>query len=251
MVSTPKAVIAEDEPVLRAELRETLAVVWPELTICAEAENGVDALHALAAHAPDVLFLDIEMPGMSGLDVAEQASGRCHVVFVTAYDKYAVAAFEQGAIDYVMKPFSPARLATTVARLQQKTDTPPPSLDKLITALAEIAERNREHLRWITVSQGAELRLITVDEICYFQSDNKYTLVVTADTQSLIRRPIRELEEELDPRLFWQIHRGTLVNVNAIAGVTRDIGGHLRVKLKERRETLRVSEPYVHLFKQT
>jgi DNA-binding LytR/AlgR family response regulator len=250
MVSTPKAVIAEDEPVLRAELRETLAVVWPELTICAEAENGVDALHALAAHAPDVLFLDIEMPGMSGLDVAEQASGRCHVVFVTAYDKYAVAAFEQGAIDYVMKPFSPARLATTVARLQQKTDTPPPSLDKLITALADIAERNREHLRWITVSQGAELRLITVDEICYFQSDNKYTLVVTADTQSLIRRPIRELEEELDPRLFWQIHRGTLVNVNAIAGVTRDIGGHLRVKLKERRETLRVSEPYVHLFKQ-
>jgi DNA-binding LytR/AlgR family response regulator len=250
MVSTPKAVIAEDEPVLRAELRETLAVVWPELTICAEAENGVDALHALAAHAPDVLFLDIEMPGMSGLDVAEQASGRCHVVFVTAYDKYAVAAFEQGAIDYVMKPFSPARLATTVARLQQKTGTPPPSLDKLITALAEIAERNREHLRWITVSQGAELRLITVDEICYFQSDNKYTLVVTADTQSLIRRPIRELEEELDPRLFWQIHRGTLVNVNAIAGVTRDIGGHLRVKLKERRETLRVSEPYVHLFKQ-
>ena len=250
MVSTPKAVIAEDEPVLRAELRETLAVVWPELTICAEAENGLDALHALAAHAPDVLFLDIEMPGMSGLDVAEQASGRCHVVFVTAYDKYAVAAFEQGAIDYVMKPFSPARLATTVARLQQKTGTPPPSLDKLITALAEIAERNREHLRWITVSQGAELRLITVDEICYFQSDNKYTLVVTADTQSLIRRPIRELEEELDPRLFWQIHRGTLVNVNAIAGVTRDIGGHLRVKLKERRETLRVSEPYVHLFKQ-
>jgi len=250
MVSTPKAVIAEDEPVLRAELRETLAVVWPELTICAEAENGVDALHALAAHAPDVLFLDIEMPGMSGLDVAEQASGRCHVVFVTAYDKYAVAAFERGAIDYVMKPFSPARLATTVARLQQKTDTPPPSLDKLITALADIAERNREHLRWITVSQGAELRLITVDEICYFQSDNKYTLVVTADTQSLIRRPIRELEEELDPRLFWQIHRGTLVNVNAIAGVTRDIGGHLRVKLKERRETLRVSEPYVHLFKQ-
>jgi len=250
MVSTPKAVIAEDEPVLRAELRETLAVVWPELTICAEAENGVDALHALAAHAPDVLFLDIEMPGMSGLDVAEQASGRCHVVFVTAYDKYAVAAFEQGAIDYVMKPFSPARLATTVARLQQKTGTPPPSLDKLITALAEIAERNREHLRWITVSQGAELRLITVDEICYFQSENKYTLVVTADTQSLIRRPIRELEEELDPRLFWQIHRGTLVNVNAIAGVTRDIGGHLRVKLKERRETLRVSEPYVHLFKQ-
>jgi DNA-binding LytR/AlgR family response regulator len=137
-----------------------------------------------------------------------------------------------------------------VARLQQKAGTPPPVLDQLIASLSELAERSREYLRWITVSQGNELRLITVDEICYFQSDNKYTLVVTADTQSLIRRPIKELEEELDPRMFWQIHRGTLVNVNAIAGVTRDIGGHPRVKLRDRRETLRVSEPYMHLFKQ-
>jgi DNA-binding LytR/AlgR family response regulator len=243
-------VIAEDEPVLRAELRDTLAAVWPDLAVCAEAGNGIEALNALAAHRPDVLFLDIEMPAMSGLDVARQASGKCHVVFVTAYDKYAVAAFEQGAVDYVMKPFTPARLATTVARLQQKAGTPPPVLDQLIASLSELAERSREYLRWITVSQGNELRLITVDEICYFQSDNKYTLVVTADTQSLIRRPIKELEEELDPRMFWQIHRGTLVNVNAIAGVTRDIGGHPRVKLRDRRETLRVSEPYMHLFKQ-
>ncbi len=189
------------------------------------------------------------MPGMSGLDVAKQASGRCHIAFVTAYDKYAVAAFEQGAVDYVMKPFSAARLATTVARLKQKVAGTPANLDGLLRALAEAAGSAKEYLRWITASQGDELRLITVEEISYFQADNKYTLVVTAQQNSLIRRPIKELIDELDPQVFWQIHRGTLVNVNAIAGVTRDMGGHLRVKLKERKETLQVSEPYVHLFK--
>jgi DNA-binding LytR/AlgR family response regulator len=249
-INTQKAVIAEDEPVLRAELRDTLAALWPGLTVCAEAENGIQALHALNAHAPHVLFLDIEMPGMSGLDVARQASGRCHVVFVTAFDKYAVAAFDQGAVDYVVKPFSPARLATAVDRLKQRISGPPASLDALLASLAEIAQRGRDYLRWVTVTQGNEVRLITVEEICYFQSDNKYTLVVTADKETLIRRPLRELEAELDPRVFWQIHRGTLVNVNAIAGLTRDIGGHTRVRLKQRKETLRVSEPYLHLFRQ-
>lgn len=244
------AVIAEDEPVLRAELREMLAKVWPELAIRAEAQDGFEALQALAAHAPDVLFLDIEMPGMSGLEVARQASGKCHVAFVTAYDKYAVAAFEQGAVDYVMKPFSPARLATTVARLKEKAASAPASLDNLLTALASARREGRDYLRWITASQGNDLRLITVEEICYFEADNKYTLVVTAQQQSLIRRPIKELIDELDPKVFWQIHRGTIVNVNAIAGVTHDIGGHLRVKLKGRSETLAVSEPYRHLFKQ-
>ena len=244
-----KVVIAEDEAVLRRELRDTLAKLWPELHICAEAEDGIEALRALNEHAPDILFLDIQMPGMSGLDVAKQASGRCHIAFVTAYDKYAVAAFEQGAVDYVMKPFSPARLATTVARLKQKVAGTPANLDGLLRALADAAGSAKEYLRWITASQGDELRLITVEEISYFQADNKYTLVVTAQQNSLIRRPIKELADELDPQVFWQIHRGTLVNVNAIAGVTRDMGGHLRVKLKERKETLQVSEPYVHLFK--
>jgi DNA-binding LytR/AlgR family response regulator len=249
-INTQTAVIAEDEPVLRAELRDTLAALWPDLTVCAEAENGIQALHALHAHAPQVLFLDIEMPGMSGLDVARQASGRCHVVFVTAFDKYAVAAFDQGAVDYVVKPFSPARLATAIDRLRQRIGGPPASLDALLESLAGIAQRNREYLRWVTVTEGSEVRLITVEEVCYFQSDNKYTLVVTADRETLIRRPIRELEAELDPRVFWQIHRGTLVNVNAIAGLTRDIGGHTCVRLKQRRETLRVSEPYMHRFRQ-
>lgn len=243
-----KAVIAEDEPLLRAELREALATLWPELTICAEAEDGVEALHAIERYAPDILFLDIQMPGMSGLEVARHVGDKCHIVFVTAYDKYAVAAFEQGAVDYVMKPFSPARLATTVSRLKDKVGSAPANLDGLLQTLLK-ANATKEYLRWITATQGQDLRLITVDEICYFQADNKYTLVVTAQQQSLIRRPIKELMQELDPALFWQIHRGTVINVNAIAGVHRDIGGRLHVKLKERKETLPVSEPYLHLFK--
>jgi DNA-binding LytR/AlgR family response regulator len=169
-------------------------------------------------------------------------------VFVTAYDKYAVAAFEQGAIDYVMKPFSPARLAETVSRLKAKATTAPANLEVLLETLVKNTAPH-EYLRWISASQGQELRLITVEEICYFQADNKYTLVVTHNQESLIRRPIKELVQELDPALFWQIHRGTVINVSAIAGVLRDIGGHLRVKLKERKETLLVSDSYVHLFK--
>ena len=250
MQEGPKAVIAEDEPVLLAELRDTLHKLWPELAIVAEAADGVEAVRALEEHAPQILFLDIQMPGMSGLEVARQASEQCHVVFVTAYDKYAVAAFEEGAVDYVMKPFSAARLATTVARLKDKLRNVPANLDGILQRLADQASKSRDYVRWITASQGSELRLITVDEICYFQADNKYTLVVTAQQESLIRRPIKELVDELDPAVFWQIHRGTLVNVNAVAGVTRDIGGHLRVRLKERKETLPVSDPYVHRFKQ-
>lgn len=245
-----KALIAEDEPILRGELRETLAKLWPELEICAEAEDGVAALREIAAHEPDILFLDIQMPGVTGLEIARHVSGRCHVAFVTAYDQYAVAAFEQGAVDYVMKPFSAARLATTIERLKAKAALAPASLDGLIRTLAEAAGAKKEYLRWITASQGNELRLITVEEIVYFQADNKYTLVVTADKESLIRRPIKELIDELDPGMFWQIHRGTLVNVNAIAGVQRDIGGHLRVRVKGRKETLAVSEPYHGLFRQ-
>ncbi|HTI63129.1 MAG TPA: LytTR family DNA-binding domain-containing protein [Gemmatimonadaceae bacterium] len=243
-----KAVIAEDEPLLRAELRESLAKLWPDLAVCAEAEDGVEALHAIEQHDPDILFLDIQMPGLSGLEVARQAGSRCHVVFVTAYDKYAVTAFEQGAVDYVMKPFSPARLATTITRLKEKAGTAPANLEGLLQTLIRNSAP-KEYLRWITASQGQELRLITVEEVCYFQADNKYTLIVTPHQESLIRRPIKELVQELDPAMFWQIHRGTVINVNAIAGVQRDLSGQLRVKLKERKETLPVSDPYVHLFK--
>jgi DNA-binding LytR/AlgR family response regulator len=248
MSRAPTAVVAEDEPLLRQELRETLSSLWPELVICAEAVDGFEAARALEAHSPDILFLDIQMPGMSGLDVARQASGRAHVVFVTAYDQYAVSAFEEGAVDYVMKPFSSGRLATTVARLKQKAGTAPANLEGLLRALGGGREA-REYLRWITVSHGDELLFITAEEICYFQADNKYTRVVTPERESLVRRPVKELIDELDPRNFWQIHRGTVVNVNAIAGVTRDMSGHLRVKLKRRKETLAVSESYLHLFR--
>jgi DNA-binding LytR/AlgR family response regulator len=246
---TPTAIIAEDESVLRAELRAKLAELWPELLISTEASDGFTAMRAFNAHAPDILFLDIQMPGMTGLEVARLASGKCHVVFVTAFDKYAVAAFEQGAVDYVMKPFSSARLAETVARLKDRLRDRPANLDGILTLLASKV-RSGEYLRWVTASQGNNVSIITVEQICYFRADNKYTMVMTANAEALIRRPIKELVEVVDPNVFWQIHRSTLVNINAIAGVTRDFRGHLSVRLKQRKETLQVSESYTHLFKQ-
>lgn len=249
-MSAPTAVLAEDEEVLRSELRERFAALWPELAIVAEASDGMEAARALAEHAPDILLLDIQMPGMSGLEVARIASRKCHVVFITAYDRYAVAAFDQGAVDYVLKPFSTARLADTVARLKDRVRDRPQSLDGILGLLATGASERPKFMRWVMATQGSTTSFITVEEVCYFRADNKYTVVVTTDREALIRRPIRELAEAVDPDLFWQIHRATLVNVNAIAGVTRDFRGHLHVKLKQRKETLPVSEPYVHLFRQ-
>ena len=250
-MSAPRAVIAEDEGNLREQLREGLALAWPELQVCAEAADGHQALRALEAHAPDVLFLDIHMPGLSGLEVARSASGRCHVVFVTAYDRYAVSAFEQGAVDYVMKPPSSARIAQAVQRVRDRLETRPANLEGLLEQLAGRLDGKRsEHLRWVTASQGSETRLITVEEIHYFRSDSKYTVVATAGEEALIRIPIRELADKLDPAMFWQVHRGTLVNVNCIAGLTRDFRGHLQLRLKQRPETLAVSDSYAHLFRQ-
>jgi DNA-binding LytR/AlgR family response regulator len=244
----PTAIIAEDEPLLRGQLKDLLAAVWPELAIIAEAQDGVQALRALEQHHPDVLFLDIQMPGLSGIELARHASGRHHVVFVTAYDQYAVAAFEQGAVDYLVKPLNAARLAVACERIRKRLAAAPPDLQNLIAALAVRAPA--AHLRWINASIGNEVKLITVDEICYFQSDAKYTRAVTAAAESLIRKPIKELVQELDPVLFWQIHRSTIVNVNAIAGVSRDFAGRLLVKLKNRKEALAVSQPFAHRFRQ-
>jgi DNA-binding LytR/AlgR family response regulator len=247
--SRPRAIIAEDEEVLREQLHDRLSELWPELEIIAEADDGVAALRALATETPDILFLDIQMPGLSGLEVAHQASGRSHVVFVTAYERYAISAFEEGAVDYVLKPFSRARLATTIARLKERMGSAPARLEGLLEKLAEVLKTQRGHMRWITAWLGNDVRLITVEEIAYFHSDNKYTLVVTDDAQAMIRKPIKELAEDLDPEQFWQIHRSTLVNVSAIAGVHRDFKGRLRVRLKNRTETLAVSEPFVQRFK--
>jgi DNA-binding LytR/AlgR family response regulator len=244
------AVIAEDEPFLRAELCETLAALWPELMVVAQAEDGLEAMRALQTHQPDLLFLDIEMPGMTGLQVAAQASRRCHVVFVTAYDKYALAAFEQGAVDYVLKPFSPARLATTVTRLKERISSQPADLGDLLATLAQRDQATKTHLRWVKASQGQNVRLITVDEVLFFHADSKYTMVVTLAGEALIRKTIAELAAELDPELFWQIHRGTIVNVNEIAAVHRKANGTLELRLKRHTQTLPVSASYVHLFKQ-
>jgi DNA-binding LytR/AlgR family response regulator len=243
------AIVAEDEPLLREELRQLLGHLWPELQILAEAEDGLEALHALEAHHPQVLFLDIQMPGLSGLDVARAASGRCHVVFVTAYERYAVAAFEQGAVDYLLKPFSPARLASAVARVKQRLDSVPAPLDGLLRTLAEGAPK-RSYLRWINAAQGRDVRLVTTEEICYFRSCSKYTELVTAEGATLIRKTIRELLDELDPDVFWPIHRGVVVNANAIAAVHRKLNGQLEVRLKARPETLPVSEACAWRFRQ-
>jgi len=245
----PRALIAEDESVLREQLKELLRAAWPELEIVATAEDGAQALKALEAHSPDVLFLDIQMPEASGLDVAMRASGKCHVVFVTAYDQHAVAAFEQGAVDYVMKPLSGARIATAVARVKDRMRSAPANLEGLLAALGA-SPRGYGYLRWINVSRGDEVQLVTTDEVLYFQSDLKYTRVVTRDGEGLIRRSIRDLLEELDPTMFWQVHRSTVVNLNAIAAVTKDLAGHVVLRLKERQEVLHVSQPYAHLFRQ-
>jgi len=246
----PTALIAEDEPLLADELIEHLAALWPELQIVARAGDGVAALHAVEAHAPDIAFLDIHMPRLTGLDVARQIAGRCHVVFITAFDQHALGAFEAGAIDYVMKPLALARLVTTVQRLKARVLQPPADLSK-VPGLAETgAPTAARFLQWIRVSRGSAVRLLTVEEICYFRADSKYTLVVTRDAESLIRKTIKELLLELDPNLFWQIHRSVIVNVRAIDSVLRRGGGELAVRLKQRDETLAVSEPHHHLFRQ-
>ena len=250
----PTALIAEDEPLLREELVELLRKLWPELDIVAQTDDGVDALRLLTIHRPTVMFLDIQMPGLSGLEVAKQAAGRSHCAFVTAYDQYAIAAFDQGAVDYVLKPVSPARLFTAVSRLKQRLGSPPARLEAALNGLTSfgsgVSPATRQYLRWINASVGQNLKLITVDEVSYFQADNKYTRVVTHEGEALIRKPLKELVEELDPNQFWQIHRSTLVNAASIAGVTRDFRGRMLVKLKTRQETLLVSDSYTHRFRQ-
>lgn len=247
----PTAIVAEDEATLRHHLIEQLGQLWPELAIVGEASDGVQALRLLDELRPDVLFLDIQMPGATGLEVARQASGRCHVVFVTAYDQHAVAAFDQGAVDYVLKPVAAARLFTAVSRVRQRLGTPPARLDATLAQLTSGAPTpEKQYLRWINASVGQNLKLITVDEVAYFQADNKYTRVVTGDGEALIRKPLKDLVEELDPNQFWQIHRSTLVNATSIAGVARDFRGRMLVKLKTRLETLLVSDSYTHLFRQ-
>ncbi|MFY8116808.1 MAG: LytR/AlgR family response regulator transcription factor [Roseateles sp.] len=254
-LSAPTAVVAEDEATLRQELVEHLNRLWPELSVVGEAADGIEALRLLDRHRPDVLFLDIQMPGATGLEVAQQVAGRAHVVFVTAYDQHAVAAFDQGAVDYLLKPLQASRLFTAIGRIKQRLAGPPVELGTVLGQLGQrpavpVGSAGQGFLRWINASVGQTLKLITVDEVLYFQSDNKYTRVATREGEALIRKPLKELVEELDPQQFWQIHRSTLVNAGAVAGVVRDFRGRLQVKLKQHEDTLLVAESYAHLFKQ-
>jgi DNA-binding LytR/AlgR family response regulator len=252
----PVAIIADDEPRLAQHLRERLGALWPELVIAGIAANGAEAQALIATEDPDVAFLDIRMPALTGLEVARGAAAHLHVVFVTAYDQYAVSAFEQEAVDYLLKPVTDERLAETVARLKARlaAAAPAPDLAAALALIAKLAPRGAtgepERLAWIRASSGSQVRLISVDEVCYFQANDKYTSVMTAEGESLIRTPLRELSDQLDPSRFWQVHRSTIVNVAHVVATTRDLSGRLTLTLKSRPEKLPVSRAFAHRFKQ-
>ena len=250
----PTAILADDERLMRDQLRSRLELVWPDLHIVGEAKNGEEAINLTTQLQPDLIFLDIRMPVKTGLEAASQIAGKTHIIFITAYDQYAIEAFEHGAIDYVLKPASTERLKLTAERLKRRLNDKeqPSDISTILTQLAKqiSAPAKPNYLQWIQASIGQELRLIPVEEILFFQSDEKYTRVQTANFEALIRKPVRDLAEELDPSLFWQIHRSTLVNTKAISGVVRDLRGRHLVQIKGLSEKLEVSRSFVHLFKQ-
>ena len=276
------ALIADDERLMREQLRTRLHEVWPELHIVAEAKNGIEAVALTEQHRPDIVFLDIRMPGLTGVEAARQiaqlptfddADGwpGCEIVFITAYDQYAVEAFEQGVVDYVLKPAERERLAVTVGRIRQRmaarnaaaaaqganaaaTDTPlpahTPQMQQLLQSLSRQLNPNTPpKLQWIQATVGPNIQMIPVEDVLFFISDEKYTRVQTASVEALIRKPIKELIDELDMNLFWQVHRSTLVNIKAIAGVSRDLRGRQLVAVKGHPEKLEVSRSFTGLFK--
>lgn len=244
-VSTPRILIADDEPLLRADLAEALARLWPEAEIVALAADGIEAIRLAHATQPDAAFLDIRMPGLSGLEVARAFSHRTHVVFVTAFEDHALAAFDEGALDYVLKPTDPARLARAIERLRARLHQPPPDLDRALQRLAPRAAPPS----WIQASVGSTIHFIDLADIAYFTSELKYTRVVTDGLEAHIRTPLRELAETLETCGFWQIHRSHLVNVKRIAAVRRDGDGAMWVQLRGMDTRLPVSQRYQSRFK--
>ena len=250
-----EAIIADDEEQLRIYLKLKLFELWPELRICGEAENGIEALDLIESLRPAIVFLDIRMPGLSGLEVAQKIRVNCRVVFITAFDQYAIEAFENEAVDYLLKPVTDKRLAKTIKRLKKQISaiSSPPvdfsqTMDRLLVALKD--KQPGGYLKWIKVRHGEEVRLIPIDDVCYFKAEDKYTLVRTIENESLIKKSIRQLVEELDPDQFWRIHRGSIINVSRIGKVSRSFAGRLIITLKDLPETLTVSRSYAHLFKQ-
>ena len=250
-----KAIVADDEKELRTYLKSILSEVWPELIICGEAKNGKETLELVESKRPQIAFLDIRMPGLSGMEVAKKIAGLCRIVFVTAFDQYAVEAFEKEAVDYLLKPVSKERLIQTVQRLKNQLNSsiePPARLTEVVEqVLSKLSGRGgADFLRWIKTQNKDSIRLIPVEEADYFKAEDKYTLVVTKEGESLIKKSIKELAQELDPTQFWQIHRATIVNVSKIDKVSRSLTGRGILRLKDRPELLTVSRNYLHLFKQ-
>ena len=248
------ALIAEDEPLMRERLLGALKEVWPELDVQCVAKNGIEALKLWNAHRPDIAFLDIRMPGKMGLEVAAEIGDAAHIVFVTAYDEYAVQAFQNGAVDYLLKPVETDRLVATIARLKKRLTAKPADLTGMLAQLLEqgnkSADNNVPKLKWIRASLGNQTRLINVEDVLFFQSDTKYTRIVMKDTEALMRSPLKELVEGLDEEVFWQVHRGVIVNAHAIDRAVREAPEKLIIHLKGHKETLPVSRQYYHLFKQ-
>lgn len=260
MSQSPRAILADDERLLRDQLRARLQDAWPELELVGEARNGEEALALVASRRPDLAFLDIRMPGQTGLEVARTIAGCCHIVFVTAYEAHAIEAFEQGAIDYLLKPVDNARLAITVGRLKerlaagQNEESGERALQRIETLLARISGDTTKcpaapYLRWIQAGVGSQVFLFPVEEVFYIQAQDKYTVIVTASGESLVRKPIREFTESLDPEMFWQIHRSTIVNSRFIAAFKRD-GEHAEITLRGRNEKLEVSRSFSGRFHQ-
>ncbi len=255
----PTALIADDEPLLREQLERLLAQAWPELVVVAQARNGREAIDLFEAHKPDVCFLDVQMPGATGVEAASHIGRRAHVVFVTAYDQYAVEAFAQGVLDYLVKPVEPARLADAVARLRERMQASQPTVvtEALLQQLAAQLQRNgaKETLRWIRASVGQTVRLIAVDDVDFLRSEEKYTLIAWHDpagaaSEAIIRTPLKELVTQLDPEQFVQVHRSVVVNLRSIAHVTRGPNETADIHLRGRAEVLPVSRTYLHLFRQ-
>jgi len=250
----PTAIVVDDERLMREQIIGALKETWPELVIAAEGSNGREAIALVHAHEPDIVFLDISMPEMDGIAAARVLAGSVHVVFVTAYDQHAVSAFEQGAVDYLLKPTEPDRLALTCERLRARLKQAPAPMDDLLAQLSQRlgadGVRPREYLRWVQASVGANLRLIPTSDILFFRAEDKYTRVQTARLEALIRKPIKELVDALDPNEFWQIHRAVVVRVDAIEQVSRNFRGNQVVQLKGSSEKLEVSRTFNHLFKQ-
>lgn len=251
---TYKAIIADDEKELRAYLKSMLSEAWPELIVCGEAQNGEEALELVESKRPQIAFLDIRMPGLSGMEVAKRIAGLCRIVFVTAFDQYAVEAFEKEAVDYLLKPASKERLILTIQRLKNQLNSstePPARLAEVVEqVLSKLPGRGADFLRWIKTQHKDSIRLIPVEDVDYFKAEDKYTLVITKEGEPLIKKSIKELAQELDPAQFWQIHRGTIVNVSKIDKVSRSLTGRGMLKLKGRSELLTVSRNYLPLFKQ-